>query len=106
MSNLSQIIKDEIYEKGPISFKKFVELILYHSHFGYYSSGKVEIGKDGDFYTSPSVHSSFGEVISNFIVKSYKTLDSKNFTVVEFGAGKGYLAFDILNALKKISLKY
>lgn len=101
MNKLSQIIKDEIRQKGSISFKSFVELALYHPHFGYYSSAKAKIGKEGDFYTSPSVHSSFGEVISNLIVKAYKTLNNEEFTVVEFGAGKGYLALDILNALKK-----
>ncbi|NIP31817.1 MAG: hypothetical protein GTO02_20125 [Candidatus Dadabacteria bacterium] len=99
MKNLNDIINSEINRNGPISFKRFTELALYHKEFGYYSSGKTKIGKDGDFYTSPCVHSGFGEVICNFIVKSYKTFKLSGFNIIELGAGKGYLALDILNNL-------
>ncbi|MGH7885717.1 MAG: SAM-dependent methyltransferase, partial [Thermodesulfobacteriota bacterium] len=105
MNKFSQMIIDKIRENGPISFKRFMELSLYHPEFGYYSSGNAKIGKYGDFYTSPSVHSSFGEVISNLIVKAFEVIDTDNFTILEFGAGKGYLAFDILNSLKKYHQK-
>ena len=53
--NLEQIIKNEIAENGPISFRDFMHLALYHPDQGYYSSGKSSIGRKGDFYTSPTV---------------------------------------------------
>lgn len=100
MNELLEIIKNEIKDKGPISFERFMDLALYHTHYGYYSSGKVRIGKDGDFYTSPCVHSAFGEVIANFISKSFEALNENNFSVLEIGAGKGYLALDVLDSLQ------
>ena len=99
MQTLLEIIKEEIRESGPISFCRFLELSLFHPRYGYYSSGAVGIGKKGDFYTAPSVHRSFGETVSRFLAEAAELLGGENFTVVEFGASRGHLAFDILCAL-------
>lgn len=101
MRTLFDIIKEEIRESGPISFRRFVELSLFHPQHGYYSSGKARIGKKGDFYTSPSVHRSFGETISRFLAEASLLLEGEKFTIVEFGASNGQLAFDILGALRE-----
>jgi len=86
---------------GPITFAKFMQLALYHQGYGYYSSDRTRIGKEGDYYTSPCVHPAFGEIIGRFIYKVYKTLDIQEFTIVEMGAGKGYLALDVLDSIKR-----
>ena len=99
MPDLLEIIKEEILESGPISFRRFVELSLFHPERGYYSSGRARIGKKGDFYTAPSVHRSFGETLSRFLAEASLLLEGESFTVVEFGASGGQLAFDILEAL-------
>lgn len=101
MHTLLEIIKKEIRESGPISFRRFVELSLFHPEHGYYSSGKARIGKKGDFYTAPSVHRSFGETISQFLAEASLLLEGESFTVVEFGASGGQLALDILEALSR-----
>ncbi len=101
MRTLFDIIKEEIRESGPISFRRFVELSLFHPQHGYYSSGKARIGKKGDFYTSPSVHRSFGETISRVLARASLLLEGEKFTIVEFGASNGQLAFDILGALRE-----
>ena len=49
MNKLNKLIKNEIESNDHITFKRFMELSLYHEEHGYYSSGKVRIGKDGDF---------------------------------------------------------
>ena len=49
MRTLLEIIKEEIRESGPVSFRRFVELSLFHPEHGYYSSGKAKIGKKGRF---------------------------------------------------------
>ncbi|MGH7807736.1 MAG: class I SAM-dependent methyltransferase, partial [Thermodesulfobacteriota bacterium] len=64
MNQLTRLIKSLICQSGPITFAKFMELALYHPEYGYYTSGTANIGKKGDYYTSPSVHAAFGEVIS------------------------------------------
>ena len=101
MNELIQIIKDRIRMSGPITFAKFMQLALYHQGYGYYSSDRTRIGKEGDYYTSPCVHPAFGEIIGRFIYKVYKTLDIQEFTIVEMGAGKGYLALDVLDSIKR-----
>ena len=101
METLSDIIKDEIRESGPISFCRFVELSLFHPRHGYYSSGRARIGKKGDFYTAPSVHRSFGETISRFLAEASVLLEGEKFVVVEFGASGGQLASDILEGLRE-----
>lgn len=101
MNMLKKTIISEIDKNGPITFDKFMNFALYDPQLGYYSSGKANIGKEGDFYTSPHVHSAFGEVISNFILKAKDYLSANDFTIIEIGAGKGYLAFDILNHISK-----
>ena len=101
MSILSDIVRNEIRESGPISFCRFVELSLFHPQHGYYSSGKARIGKKGDFYTAPSVHRSFGETISRFLAEASLLLEEEKFVVVEFGASGGQLASDILGGLRE-----
>ena len=101
MNELIEIIKGRIQKSGPITFAKFMELALYEQEYGYYSSERTRIGKEGDFYTSPCVHPSFGEIVSRFIHKVYKTLNIQEFTIVEMGAGKGYLALDVLDSIKR-----
>jgi SAM-dependent MidA family methyltransferase len=101
MSALKEIIKTEIRAKGRITFSEFMELALYHPELGYYMSGKTRIGKAGDYYTSPSVTSEFGEVIAGFIAKAAAAASGNGLFVVESGGGRGLLAGDILNALKR-----
>jgi len=101
MDQLIEIIKHLINKNGPITFAKFLELALYHKDYGYYRAGRTRIGKEGDYYTSPCVHPAFGEIIGRFIYKVYKSLDIQELTIVEMGAGKGYLALDILDSIKR-----
>jgi len=106
MNDIEKTIISEIKEKGPITFKDFMNIALYDNHNGYYSAGRAEIGKKGDFYTSPHVHTAFGEVIANFILRAKDFIGNDKFTIVEIGSGKGYLALDILNYIYSNSDEY
>jgi SAM-dependent MidA family methyltransferase len=99
-SSLKKEIFDLINIKGKITFAGFMELALYHPEFGYYTSGKEKIGKRGDYYTSSDVHSVFGELIARQLEQMWRLLGSNGFTVVEIGAGKGWLCHDILNYVR------
>ena len=100
MNELEEIIKSEISAKGRITFERFMDLALYHDLYGYYSSGNVSIGKVGDFYTSPYVNKAFGEVLSKFIIKSLKMINSSSHVIIEIGGGNGTLAKDLMDTLK------
>ncbi|MBC8550515.1 MAG: SAM-dependent methyltransferase [Candidatus Brocadiales bacterium] len=96
-SVLKKEIVDLINRRGKITFADFMELALYQPEHGYYTSGKEKIGKKGDYYTSSDVHSVFGELIARQLEQMWRLLGSNRFTVVEIGAGKGWLCHDILS---------
>lgn len=91
---LKDLIIEEIRENGPIPFRRFMELALYHPEYGYYSGGKVRIGKNGDFYTSPHVHPLFGYTIARKFIEWAG--DKEECFFLELGGGEGYFAMDFL----------
>lgn len=105
---LAKLIADQIREGGPISFCDFMELALYHPRWGYYMRPEARIGKKGDFYTASQVGPVFGWTIAHAIEKAFDEMESADaspkggrrprsaLTVVEFGAGEGFLARDVL----------
>ncbi|MFN3479433.1 MAG: class I SAM-dependent methyltransferase [Thermodesulfovibrionales bacterium] len=102
MSNLlKQRIIDRITAEGPISFEDFMEMALYYPDLGYYSRESTEIGRHGDFYTSPHLHQIFGVMMSRQIFEMWRIMEKPSFQIVEMGAGEGYLARDMLDYLSK-----
>ena len=98
---LRQIIAEEIKAKGPLPFARFMEHCLYHPQYGYYASGTGRRGREGDYYTSPTVHPIFGALMGRQLVQMWRTLGAGAFEIVEMGGGEGYLCLDILNYLQQ-----
>src|SRR5579863_10354473 len=99
VTNLRTIIEDEINRTGPMTFARFMELALYCPNFGYYDRPDGTPGRDGDFYTSVSVGSLFGELLAWQFAEWLSAVPGKNRQIVEAGAHDGQLARDILNWL-------
>ena len=98
---LIKIIKDRINKNGSISFRDFMNMALYYPELGYYTSPKVKIGGYGDFYTASELDKAFGELLARQFIQIYnEKVKERPFQIVEIGAGKGYLAYDILNYLR------
>jgi SAM-dependent MidA family methyltransferase len=97
---LYRIISDEIREKGPLTFTRFMEICLYHPHYGYYSSGRASRGREGDYYTSPTVHPVFGVLLGKQLAQMWRLRGEGAFDIVEMGGGEGYLCLDILDYLQ------
>lgn len=98
---LHALIRERIQTHGPITFREFMELALYHPEHGYYSSGRATIGRGGDFYTSVSVGPIFGRLLARQFAEMWHSLgEPADFTVVEQGAHGGDFARDVLGALK------
>ena len=95
------MIREEIKRNGPIPFARFMESALYHPEYGYYTSPGEKIGWKGDYYTSSSVHPVFGELLAKQFFQMAGVLGEGEWTLVEAGAGKGTLCFDILTALQR-----
>lgn len=98
---LINLIKNKIRQEKSISFRDFMDMALYYPELGYYTSNKSKIGGKGDFFTASELDEAFGALIAKQFAEIFNKLNSKNFKIVEIGAGKGYLAYDILNNLKK-----
>ncbi|HEV2831807.1 MAG TPA: SAM-dependent methyltransferase [Hanamia sp.] len=97
---LTEIIIQRIKNEGPLSFRDFMEMALYYPALGYYTSEKEKFGKKGDYYTSPGLSSLYGKMLGKQLEEMWRNMEEGTFTIVEYGAGTGELAFDILNYLE------
>ncbi|RDH82971.1 MAG: SAM-dependent methyltransferase [endosymbiont of Galathealinum brachiosum] len=97
---LNEIIKQSVADAGGwIDFDQYMQLALYAPGLGYYSGGVQKFGEQGDFITSPEVSPLFAQTLANPVsMVLEKMTDAK---IIEFGAGSGKLAADILLALQK-----
>ena len=74
MRELRGVIEQEIRERGPIPFSRYMELCLYHPELGYYSRNAAQFGKAGDFYTSSDVHAVFGRLLARQFEEMWRAL--------------------------------
>jgi SAM-dependent MidA family methyltransferase len=94
---LQHLIAAEIESNaGAISFARYMELALYAPGLGYYSGGSAKLGKDGDFTTAPELSPLFGAALAQVAAAIIAQSAPR---ILEFGAGTGKLAFDILTEL-------
>ncbi|UFJ41894.1 SAM-dependent methyltransferase [Brevibacillus humidisoli] len=99
---LQAIIRDEIADAGGvIPFVRFMELALYHPGYGYYMTDKPKVGKQGDFYTSPSVHPVFAETVADAVVDMLDHCSFERPVLVEAGAGPGSLLAAMLEEIRQ-----
>ncbi|SMN12129.1 COG1565: Uncharacterized conserved protein [uncultured Candidatus Thioglobus sp.] len=105
-SSLKQIIKNTIIQKAsPIGFDEFMDLALYYPAKGYYSGGAQKFGEQGDFITAPETSDLFGFCLARQCAQILENDDA----ILEFGAGSGVLAAQILfelGRLKKLPKTY
>lgn len=90
------IANDIRHNSGWVSFSRYMELALYAPGLGYYSGGAAKLGKDGDFTTAPEITSLFGATLAHAVAEMLPHTAPQ---VIEFGAGTGKLAFDLLTEL-------
>lgn len=83
---------------GWIPFSRYMELALYTPTMGYYSAGSRKFGPSGDFVTAPELTPLFAATLARQIAE---ILPHTAGDILEFGAGTGRLACDILLALKE-----
>ncbi len=82
---------------GSLSFAEFMQHALYAPGLGYYAAGATKFGAAGDFVTAPEVSPLFGRVLARQCAEVLSAV--KEASILEFGAGTGRLALDLLRAL-------
>lgn len=91
---LSQLIRKYLRRDGRINFARFMEMALYTPGLGYYASGLPKIGEQGDFTTAPEISPIFSRCLARQCIQVLQQIETPN--IVEFGAGQGTMAKDIL----------
>jgi SAM-dependent MidA family methyltransferase len=100
--SLRQKIVQEIRERGPIPFSRYMEMCLYDPESGYYSRNVEQFGKAGDFYTSSDVHAVFGRLLARQFDEMWRALGSpEQLEILELGPGRGLFARDVLDWSEK-----
>ena len=97
---LAALIRTEIDAAGGwIGFDRYMELALYAPGLGYYAAGARKFGggaAGGDFVTAPEISPLFARSLAAQVVQLFEQVPAR---IVEFGAGTGRLARDLLDAL-------
>ena len=95
--HLQEMIRREIEVSGGIAFDRYMELVLYAPGVGYYAGGARKFGAAGDFVTAPEVSPLFARCIARQCAQVLQDLDGGD--ILEFGAGSGVFAADLLEEL-------
>lgn len=101
-SELQALLGNRIQTDGPMPFSEYMHSCLYEPGLGYYVNGLSKIGADGDFITAPELSVSFASCLATqaaevLQAQSFKATAGRD--ILEFGAGSGRLACDVLKAL-------
>ena len=97
---LMAVIQQRITDTGgKIPFADYMQLCLYTPGLGYYSAGSQKLGEQGDFTTAPEISPLFSQTLARHIQDVRQQLSE--FNLLEFGAGTGKMAADILLQLER-----
>ena len=101
--SLQQLIATEIEALGgAMAFSRFMELALYAPRLGYYSGGASKLGASGDFTTAPEISPLFGASLAR---AAAAIIAQSAPDIIEFGAGTGKLARDVLAFLAAMGVE-
>ena len=91
----------ELQRHAPMSFYEYMNLALYHPQYGYYQSELPKFGTQGDFITAPLLSPIFAYCLANQCQTVLESMGEGD--ILEFGAGTGQLALDLLTRLNHLS---
>ncbi|MEN8212814.1 MAG: SAM-dependent methyltransferase [Pseudomonadota bacterium] len=98
---LQELICEEIGQQGgAIPFDRYMELALYAPGLGYYTAGLRKFGAQGDFVTAPEISPLFSRALAHQVRQLFERCGGGD--VLEFGAGSGRLAVDLLRELERL----
>ncbi|MGD9391935.1 MAG: SAM-dependent methyltransferase [Chromatiales bacterium] len=85
---------------GCLGFDRYMEMALYAPGLGYYTAGRRKFGREGDFITAPEISPLFARSLAHSLKPVLQACESP--VILEFGAGSGKLACDLLQALQAL----
>ena len=100
--SLRRRIEQELRQRGPMPFSRYMELCLYEPGLGYYARRASQFGRAGDFYTSSDVQAVFGRLLARQFDEMWRALGSPGrIGILELGPGRGLFAHDVLDWTQK-----
>ncbi len=104
MTLLASLLRAETSRRGAIPFREFMAEALYHPNYGYYASGRAQIGRGGDFITNVSVGPLLGRLHARQFAEMWERLGAPSrWSIVEQGASVGDFAKDALLGLREFA---
>ena len=105
--NLNELMHAEIAQAGGwLGFDRFMSLALYAPGLGYYSGGRRKFGlmpeQGSDFVTAPELSPLFGRALARQVAQALQHSGCRE--VVEFGAGSGALAAQLIAELDALGV--
>lgn len=101
-ARLLEKVRTEIVDAGGfMTFHRYMEMVLYEPGLGYYVNGSRKLGADGDFVTAPELSPLFGATLAQWLAP---VLRPGGAGILEFGAGSGRLAADVITRLDDLSV--
>ena len=88
-TELSTVIKEKIRAEGPLTFRDFMSLALFHEIHGFYTQAPSIGSSDGPFDTSAKF-TAFGYGVAQAITQAAKIMGG-SVRVIELGGGTGQL---------------
>jgi SAM-dependent MidA family methyltransferase len=83
---------------GWLPFADFMQMALYEPGLGYYDARGAKFGAHGDFVTAPEISPLFARALAAPVMQAFAQLPAQ---LLEFGAGTGALAHDLLAELER-----
>ena len=101
-ASLHAVLQKALQEQGGwLPFDRFMSLALYAPGLGYYARDSQKFGllpqSGSDFVTAPELSPLFGKTLAVQVRQALRACASSE--VIEFGAGSGALALQLMNAL-------
>ena len=97
---LSKQIRTALARHKSMTFAQYMQKALYTPNLGYYTNNLAKFGEQGDFITAPEISPIFSRCLARQAQQVLQQLDEPN--IVEFGAGRGVMARDILLELQNM----
>jgi SAM-dependent MidA family methyltransferase len=100
---LEKLAAEIVDAGGFLPFHRYMEIVLYEPGLGYYVNGRRKLGANGDFVTAPELSPLFGATLAQWLAP---VLQSGGSGILEFGAGSGRLAADVITRLDDLDVPF
>ncbi|MEH6940385.1 class I SAM-dependent methyltransferase [Bacillus sp. JJ722] len=98
MERILKLYMDQL-KQPHMTYREYMEFVLYHPTSGYYNRNQEKIGVRGDFYTSSNISDVFGSVLGRWFLHLFATYDIP-LHIIEIGAGTGRITHAVLSYIQ------